>query len=81
MLIETDIIIRDENGREHPTAVATPQELLRLMQDEGVKTCYADVKVMGRQLLEHHKLTLDDVERWVKTNDIISVKEARADAT
>ena len=72
MTIVTDYMVADTvTGQMAPASASTPQELLRVMQLEGIEKCRITVSWLGQTIFKDKLMTIRDVEQWIKTRQEI----------
>lgn len=72
MTIITDYMVADTvTGQMAPASASTPQELLRVMQLEGIEQCRVNVSWMGQRIFTDKLMTQKDVQKWIQTRQEI----------
>ena len=69
MIIDTNIRVKDADGKESCIAARDPKELLRIMQQEGLGECEITVSTIGTAFVKSKNVTLDDVREWQRWNN------------
>lgn len=69
MVIQTDIRVKDETGKEGFIATGNPKELLYIMENENIEKCNIGVKWLGQETVKNMTVTKADVEKWIAEND------------
>jgi hypothetical protein len=64
MVIDTDIIVKSDDGIEGSVQCHSPKELLNIMKLENIQECNVSASWLGQSIFSN-KMTLKEVEKWI----------------